>query len=195
LGENSSLADEMRGAQENLRLSASQLGKLQNEFKSVCIEYDEIKKKNVEYETTIKRYTAEGENKVKILTQECERLNSVVEKKNSEIRALGGEVQEYQENLRLSAVQAQRLGTELNEFKNRLGSTTQESESYKQRIQKLLGENTSLGDEVRTAQENLRLSAGQIGKLQNEFKSVCVENDELRKKLGEFEGGFKRLNA
>jgi peptidoglycan hydrolase CwlO-like protein len=62
-----------------------------------------------------------------------------VEKKNSEIRALGGEVQEYQENLRLSAAQAQRLGTELNEFKNRLGSTTQESESYKQRIQKLLG--------------------------------------------------------
>jgi hypothetical protein len=61
------------------------------------------------------------------LTQECERLNSVVEKKNSEIRALGGEVQEYQENLRLSAVQAQRLGVELNEFKNRLGTTTQES--------------------------------------------------------------------
>ena len=41
--------------------------------------------------------------------QECERLNSVVEKKNTEIRALGGEVQEYQENLRLSAAQAQRL--------------------------------------------------------------------------------------
>lgn len=65
-----------------MRLSASQLGKLQNEFKAVCIEYDELKKKNTEYEATIKRFTAESENKVKILTQECERLNSVVEKKN-----------------------------------------------------------------------------------------------------------------
>ena len=89
---------------------------------------------------------------MKILTQECERLNSVVEKKNSEIRALGGEVQEYQENLRLSSAQAQRLGAELNDFKSRLGNTTQESEAYKQRIQKLLGENSSLGEEVRSAQ-------------------------------------------
>jgi chromosome segregation ATPase len=72
------------------------LGKLQNEFKAVCTEYDELKKKNTEYETAIKRLTAESENKMKILTQECERLNSVVEKKNGEIRALGGEVQEYQ---------------------------------------------------------------------------------------------------
>lgn len=54
-------------------------------------------------------------------------------------------MQEYQENLRLSALQAQRMGAELNDFKNRIGSTTQESESYKQRIQKLLGENNSLG--------------------------------------------------
>lgn len=73
-----------------------------------------MKKKLNEFENTIKRLTAESENKVKILTQECERLNAVVEKKNSEIRALGGEVQEYQENLRLSAAQTQRMGAELN---------------------------------------------------------------------------------
>ncbi len=30
-----------------------------------------------------------------------------------------------------------------------------------------MNENTSLGDEVRTAQENLRLSAGTINKLNN----------------------------
>jgi uncharacterized coiled-coil DUF342 family protein len=69
-----------------------------------------------------------------------------VEKKNNEIRSLGGEVQEYQENLRLSSAQAQRLGSELNDFKNKLGNTAQESETYKQRIQKLLGENSSLGE-------------------------------------------------
>ena len=45
--------------------------------------------------------------------------------------------------------------------------TTQESNTYKQRLQKLLSENNSLNEEVRSAQENLRLSAGQIGKLQN----------------------------
>jgi hypothetical protein len=62
---------------------------------------------------------------------------------------------------------------ELNEIRNRLGSNSQESESYKQRIQKLLAENNSLGDEVRTAQENLRLSSGTLSKLQGEFKAVC----------------------
>jgi chromosome segregation ATPase len=55
-----------------------------------------LKKRLNEYENGIKRVTAESENKVKILTQECERLNAAVEKKNGEIRALGGEVQEYQ---------------------------------------------------------------------------------------------------
>ena len=48
-----------------------------------------------------------------------------------------------------------------------MGATSEESESYKQRIQKLLGENNSLGEEMRNAQENLRLSASQLGKLQN----------------------------
>jgi hypothetical protein len=34
-------------------------------------------------------------------------------------------------------------------------------------MQKLTTENTSLGDEIRGAQENLRLSANQIAKLNN----------------------------
>jgi len=63
---------------------------------------------------------------------------------------------------------------------------TQELDTYKTRIQKLLGENTSLNDEVRNAQENLRLSAGQMSKLQGEFKTVCGENDDLKKKLTDY---------
>jgi hypothetical protein len=39
---------------------------------------------------------SEGDGKVTVLTQECERLNALVEKRNGEIRALGGEVQEHQ---------------------------------------------------------------------------------------------------
>jgi peptidoglycan hydrolase CwlO-like protein len=69
-----------------------------------------------------------------------------VEKKNNEIRALGGEVQEHQENLRLSTAQVNKMRSEMNDVRNKLGSTTEETEAYKQRIQKLLGENSNLGE-------------------------------------------------
>lgn len=61
-----------------------------------------------------------------------------MEKKNAEIRNLGGEIKEVQENLRLSAAQYSKLNAELNEHRSRLAETGQESETYKQRIQKLL---------------------------------------------------------
>ena len=51
------------------------------------------------------------------------------------------------------------------------------------KLQKLLGENSALGEEVRAAQENLRLSAGTMSKLQNELKVACNDNEELKKKL------------
>jgi hypothetical protein len=54
--------------------------------------------------------------------------------------------------LRLSAAQTSKLNGELNETRNRLGTTSQESEAYKLRIQKLLAENQGLGEEMRTAQ-------------------------------------------
>jgi hypothetical protein len=59
-----------------------------------------------------------------LLTQECERLNKVVDNKNSEIRALGGEVQGQQEGLRLSSVQLSKIGAEINELRDRLNNTT-----------------------------------------------------------------------
>jgi chromosome segregation ATPase len=123
--ENNVLDGDMRNAQENLRLSAGQINKLSNDLKGIFTENEELKKKVVEYESVIKRLRAESDNKVNILTQECERLNSIVEKKNIEIRSLGGEVQEAQENLRLSAAQASKMGAELNEYRNRLGATSQ----------------------------------------------------------------------
>jgi hypothetical protein len=43
------------------------------------------------------------------MANEIQRLNQIIEKKNNEIRSLGGEVQDAQENMRLSAQQAQRL--------------------------------------------------------------------------------------
>ena len=36
---------------------------------------------------------------------------------------------------------------------------------------------------MRGAQENLRLSAGTLSKLQNEFKIVCDESDGMKRKI------------
>lgn len=58
-----------------------------------------------------------------------------------------------------------------------------------------MGENSALGDEMRTAQENLRLSAGTLNKLQGEFKTVCGELDETKKKLIQTENAWKKLKA
>ena len=126
-----------------------------------------MRRKNQELDNAFKKLRNEAESKIGMLTQECERLNAVVEKKNSEIRSLGGEVQEHQEGLRLSSAQLSKISAEMNDLKSRLGATTQESETYKLKIQKLLGENNSLNEEIRGAQENLRLSAGTLSKLQN----------------------------
>jgi chromosome segregation ATPase len=122
------------------------MGKLQNEFKLVCGENEELKRRVIESDNGSKRFKSEGENKIAILSQECERLNALVEKRNGEIRALGGEVQEHQEGLRLSSAQLSKIGAELNDLKNKYGTTSQDSESYKLRIQKLLSENTNLNE-------------------------------------------------
>jgi chromosome segregation ATPase len=176
LSENNSLGDEVRDAQENLRLSASQIGKLNNELKISCNQIEELQKRLQEL-SEVNRRIPDYENKIALMSQELERLNGVIERKNNEIRALGGEIQEAQENVRLSNAQQSKLSMELNQYRTVIETNNQESETYKMKIQKLLSENNSLGDEVRDAQENLRLSASQIGKLNNELKITCNENE------------------
>ena len=75
------------------------------------------------------------------------------------------EVRQVQENLRLSTNQNQKIMQELNDYKMRIQNNNQENDQLKARMQKLINENSSLGDEVRNAQENLRLSANQNQKL------------------------------
>jgi effector protein B len=176
LSENNSLGDEVRDAQENLRLSASQIGKLNNELKISCNQIEELQKR-LQESSEVNRRIPDYENKIALMSQELERLNGVIERKNNEIRALGGEIQEAQENVRLSNAQQSKLSMELNQYRTVIETNNQESETYKMKIQKLLSENNSLGDEVRDAQENLRLSASQIGKLNNELKITCNENE------------------
>lgn len=57
-----------------------------------------------------------------------------------------------------------------------MAKNNEQNESYKQKIKNLSNENVSLGDEIRTAQDNIRLSANQIVKIKNELKIVCGEN-------------------
>jgi hypothetical protein len=59
----------MRSAQENLRLSSSQLGKIQTEFKNVCNENDELKRRVNELELTLKRLGNDGNAKLQGLSQ------------------------------------------------------------------------------------------------------------------------------
>ena len=69
----------------------------------------------------------------------------------------------------------------MNEYKQRIISNDQENNGLKSKIQKLLSENTSLGEEVRGAQENLRLSSAQQSKLNaelNEYKSKITANNQ-----------------
>ncbi len=76
------------------------------------------------------------------------------------------ELKSAQENLRLSANQNQKIMRELNQYKQRIDQNNLENDQLKQKINKLSGENVNLNEEVRTAQENLRLSANQQAKLQ-----------------------------
>ncbi len=70
---------------------------------------------------------------------------------------------------------------ELQQYKKLIEQNDQESQQYKMKIQKLLGENNALGDEVRDAQENLRLSAATMTKLRSEledYRNKITNNDQ-----------------
>ena len=149
--ENSGLGEQVRNAQENIRLSNVQQSKAMQELN--------------EYRSRIEQL--DGENDL------IKRKMQGVIQQNQH---LGDEVRNAQENLRLSANQISKLSNELNDFKNQIQVSNEESETYRRKIQKLTGENTNLADEIRNAQENLRLSANQIGKLNNELKITCNEN-------------------
>ena len=75
------------------------------------------------------------------------------------------EARATQENLRYSTSQNQKIMKELNEYKKRIEENNRENDSLKQKIQKLSSENTNLNEEMKDAQESLRLSAGQQQKL------------------------------
>ena len=194
---------------QDLRVNITQFSRKMQDYSKVAERYEDLqgkigmateeierlnrvlKDRNAELRESQNRIP-EYENKVAMLSQEIERLNLVIEKKNGQLRNINNAYAENEENLRVANGQINKFKSELNQFRNRLGTAGEESESYKQRIHKLLGENSNLGEEIRNAQENLRLSAGQLNKLQNEFKNVCIENDDLKKRVAELQNTLKR---
>jgi chromosome segregation ATPase len=160
VNENVGMDEEVKAAQENLRLSAQQNQKMMRELN--------------EYRQRIEQNN-----------QENEALKQRITKLAGENVAVGDELRSAQENLRLSANTQARLNKELAEYRSRIDANNSESETYKMKMQKLLQENSALGDEVRTSQENLRLSAGTISKLNNELKITCNQNEELKRRIEE----------
>lgn len=89
-------------------------------------------------------------------------------------------MEEARESARMSANQSSKMGMEINEYRNKINISAEESAAYQKRLDKLMKENNALNDEVRTSQENLRLSTGQIGRLQGEFKAMAAQNEEMK---------------
>ena len=104
-------------------------------------------------------------------------MKQKMQKLTGENTFLNEEVRTAQENLRLSANAQAKLNKELMEYKTKIEMNNQESDTYRQKLQKLMSQNKDLGEEVQVAQENLRLSANTVNKLNNELKIVCNENE------------------
>ena len=68
----------------------------------------------------------------------------------------------------------------MNEYRRQIEENDQQNEGIKKRMQNILSENQHLNDEVRNAQENLRLSSAQQAKLNrelNEYKQKIEDNN------------------
>ena len=70
---------------------------------------------------------------------------------------------------------------DLNDYKNKIAANDQENNMLKQKMNNLLKDNKSLDDQVKNAQENLRLSANQMRALHselNEYKSKILQTNK-----------------
>jgi hypothetical protein len=96
-------------------------------------------------------------------------------------------LREGQEKLRISNAQQQKLVQELNDHKQRISGSDQQSEEFRKKIQLLLKQTESLDDEVRKGQEGLRLSTSQNSKLMqelNELRSIGnAESETYKQKM------------
>ena len=131
-------------AQESLRLSANQNAKITKEL-------------------------TDFKDKISTNDQESEVLKKKIQALLQENTGLADEVRDAQENVRLSNAQQSKAFQQLQDYERRIQENDSENDGMRRRMQNLVKENQALGQEVRDAQENLRLSANQIAKLNSEL--------------------------
>jgi hypothetical protein len=85
----------MRGAQENLRLSANQVSKLNNELKITCNENEELKRK-VQELSPLSRRCQTLEEKVVLFSAEIERLRSSSSRTENDFEGSRKKLAEYE---------------------------------------------------------------------------------------------------
>lgn len=73
-------------------------------------------------------------------------LQERIQRLMGENKGLHGEMQEAQQNLRLSAQQNQKITRQLTQFRDKISTNDQESEALKKKIQKLLQQNSGLAE-------------------------------------------------
>ena len=95
-----------------------------------------IDKKNRDIQT-LQNQCVEGDN----AARQLKNLNDQLRKIMDENKGLHEELREGQEKLRISSAQQQKLVLEINEYKNKVSGSDQQSEEFKRKIQKLLQEN------------------------------------------------------
>ena len=179
--ENKFLAEENMRAQEGLRMSTNQVSKLMNDINDLKHENDNLKRRLQETGAANQKLF-EAENKLAMLSQEIERLTNIINSKNTENNAL---------NMKLHDLEGM----------NRTIQVLQE------KISRLTGENFSLGEDMKNAQDSLRLSTSQASKVTSELNDlknrVHVLTSELESKnreirslndrLGETEGTKEQI--
>ena len=93
----------------------------------------------------------------------------------------------------MSANQNQKMMRQINEYKMKIEENEAENATMKDKINKLSGENVNLSEEVKVAQDNLRLSANNMAKMKNEIRNLTIENEELKKKLNSSTGNSRKV--
>jgi uncharacterized coiled-coil DUF342 family protein len=108
VSENTALNDEMRGVQENLRLSSGTISKLTNELKLTCNENEELKKKIEEiyrYKTKCQEY----EEKIILLSAEIQRLRNVSNSSQTENEGTKKKLLDYEAKYVLNDIDSPRF--------------------------------------------------------------------------------------
>lgn len=135
-------------------------------------------------------------NRLTELSQEIERLNTLLEARTKENMALG---QKLAENESKYGVITRDFETKIREIRSMHDTKAGEAEgltrtvtNLNDKLGRLSGENEHLVSEVREGQEKLRLSTNNLAKIANELNDLkyktqqaTAENEQLRRKLQE----------